>query len=179
MARGSFGPLRSTYPPITVPAWASMLSGWDPGELGLYGFRSRIAGSHELRLVNSADLQRPMLWDVLGAHGQRVCVLFVPPSYPPPEVQGELVSCFLTPDADSPHTHPPALAAELRAHFGPYRPDVADYRSDERPRLLEEIYALSAQRFAIAEYLLRTRQPDFCALVDIGPDRFHHAFWSL
>ena len=175
---GTFGPLRSTIPPITVPAWASMLSGWDPGELGLYGFRNRIPGSRGLRLVESGDLRLPMLWDRLGEYGRRVSILFVPPSYPPRPVNGELISCFLTPDADSPHTYPPELAGELRARFGPYRPDVENYRSEERPRLLQEIYALSAQRFAIAEHLLRTRRSDLTALVDIGPDRFHHAFWS-
>jgi predicted AlkP superfamily phosphohydrolase/phosphomutase len=178
MARGTFGPLRSTLPPITVPAWASMLSGWDPGELGLYGFRNRSAGSHTLHLVSSADLKLPMVWDRLGERGLQVCVLFVPPSYPPRAVNGQLVSCFLTPDAASPHTHPPELASELEARFGAYRPDVEDYRSDELPRLLAEVYALSEQRFGIAEHLLWTRRPDFTALVDIGPDRFHHAFWS-
>jgi predicted AlkP superfamily phosphohydrolase/phosphomutase len=178
MARGTFGLLRSTVPPITVPAWACMLSGRDPGELGLYGFRNRRAGSSQLQLVSSDDLQLPMVWDRLGTHGCTVCVLFVPPSYPPRPVNGQLVSCFLTPDAASPHTHPTELAEELRVRFGPYRPDVDDYRSSELPRLLDEIYALSAQHFAIAEYMLKTRKPDFMAMVDIGPDRFHHAFWS-
>jgi predicted AlkP superfamily phosphohydrolase/phosphomutase len=178
MATGTFGALRSSLPPITLPAWACMLSGRDPGELGLYGFRKRVAGSYGLQLASSHDLQQPMVWHRLGEYGAHVCVLFVPPSYPPPAVHGELVSCFLTPDADSPHTHPPELAAELYARFGRYRPDVDDYRSDQLERLLEEIYALSAQRFAIAEHMLTTRRPDFSALVDIGPDRFHHAFWS-
>jgi predicted AlkP superfamily phosphohydrolase/phosphomutase len=177
MASGSYGPLRSTLPPITVPAWASLFSGKDPGELGVYGFRKRCAGSYELQLVSSADLTQPMVWDRLGE--RRVCVLFVPPSYPPaPLLHGERVSCFLTPDAASEHSYPPALAHELHALFGPYRPDVADYRSDQLPRLLRELYAGTSQRFAIAEHLLRTRRPDFTALVEIGPDRFHHAFWA-
>ena len=38
---GLYGPLRSTEPPITMPAWASMATGRDPGELGIYGFRNR------------------------------------------------------------------------------------------------------------------------------------------
>ena len=41
MEHGIWGPLRSTDPPITVPAWTSMTTGKDPGELGLYGFRNR------------------------------------------------------------------------------------------------------------------------------------------
>ena len=38
---GTWGPLRSVDPPITVPAWSCMLTGRDPGELGIYGFRNR------------------------------------------------------------------------------------------------------------------------------------------
>jgi predicted AlkP superfamily phosphohydrolase/phosphomutase len=177
MARGSYGPLRSTIPPITVPAWASLFSGYDPGELGLYGFRNRELGSYQLRVASSRDLALPMVWDRLR-DDQRACVLFVPPSYPPRAVRGELVSCFLTPDASAAHTHPPELAHELAARFGPYRPDVDEYRTDDLPALLDQLYADGEQRFSIAEYLLRTRQPDFTAMVEIGPDRLHHAFWS-
>jgi adenylylsulfate kinase len=42
MDHGVWGPLRSTDPPITVPAWTTMTTGKDPGELGLYGFRNRL-----------------------------------------------------------------------------------------------------------------------------------------
>jgi predicted AlkP superfamily phosphohydrolase/phosphomutase len=41
MASGAYGRLESTHPPITVPAWAAMMSSRDPGELGIYGFRNR------------------------------------------------------------------------------------------------------------------------------------------
>lgn len=178
MHAGIWGPLRSTEPPITVPAWASMLSGRDPGELGLYGFRQRVRGSYELRLASSHDLRTPMVWDTLGDAGRRVCVLFVPPSYPPRSVQGEAVSCFLTPDAEHAHTYPPELARELAARFGAYEPDVDEYRTEDLPALREALYRQSAQRFDIAEHLLRSRQPDFLALVDLGLDRFQHAFWT-
>jgi predicted AlkP superfamily phosphohydrolase/phosphomutase len=177
MDAGCYGPLRSTTPPITVPAWACMFSGYDPGELGLYGFRNRVPGSYGLQLVTSTDIRRPMLWDRLGPD-QRACVLYAPPSFPPRAVHGELVSCFLTPDADSVHTFPEVLGAELREHFGAYQPDVDSYRTDDLPHLLKQLYAGTEQRFSIAEYLLRTRRPDLTALVEIGPDRFHHAFWS-
>ncbi|MET0390972.1 MAG: alkaline phosphatase family protein [Polyangiales bacterium] len=180
MRTGCYGPLRSTVPPITVPAWACMLSGYDPGQLGLYGFRNRQLGSYQLRLVTSRDLnaaERPMLWDRLRPE-QHACVMFVPPSFPPRSVQGELVSCFLTPDAASPHTSPPALAVELRERFGPYQPDVDEYRTDDRARLLAQLQAGTRQRFAIAEHLVRTRRPDLGVMVEVGPDRFHHAFWS-
>ena len=31
MAAGAYGPLESTIPPITVPAWMCMMTGKDPG----------------------------------------------------------------------------------------------------------------------------------------------------
>src|SRR6476469_3099685 len=105
-ARGAWARLRSTMPPITVPAWTSMVSGRDPGELGLYGFRRRERGSYELSMVQSSDVQCERVWDLLAKAGLRSSVLFVPPSYPPFPVYGELVSCFLTPDAASTHTFP-------------------------------------------------------------------------
>src|SRR5215831_6031811 len=96
MDTGCYGSLRSTTPPVTVPAWACLFSGYDPGELGIYGFRNRVPDSYGLRLVTALDVQRPMLWERLRPE-RSVCVLFVPPSYPPRPVQGQLVSCFLTP----------------------------------------------------------------------------------
>lgn len=177
MERGTWGPLQTTVPPITVPAWACLLSGYDPGELGLYGFRNRVRGSYQLELAHSGQLARPLLWERLGPT-QRVCCLFVPPSFPPRPVHGEMVSCFLTPDADSVHTYPPSLAAELSQLFGPYLPDVEEYRTDDRARLLEQLYACTAQHFAIACHLQRTRRPDLTVMVEIGPDRFHHGFWA-
>ena len=35
MASGTYGPLTSSMPPITVPAWSCMASSKDPGTLGI------------------------------------------------------------------------------------------------------------------------------------------------
>src|SRR5688500_5945389 len=126
IARGAHARLRSTFPPITVPAWTSMVSGRDPGELGVYGFRTRRAGQYGLSTVDASAMQLPRVWDLLSQQGKRSSVLFVPPSYPPFAVQGECVSCFLTPDAEHTHTFPARLAGELAARFGAYIPDLED-----------------------------------------------------
>ena len=41
MDAGSWGPLASCDPPITVPAWSCMTASRDAGQLGFYGFRNR------------------------------------------------------------------------------------------------------------------------------------------
>ena len=175
--RGAHARLRSTFPPITVPAWTAMVSGRDPGEIGLYGFRKREPGSYALSLANSADVQVPRVWDLLARAGLRSSVIAVPPSYPPFPVHGELVSCFLTPSSEHPHTYPAQLAGELAVRFGAYLPDV-EVRVREREGLERALTTMTAQHFAIARHLWSSREPDFLMLVEIGPDRLHHAFYA-
>lgn len=38
MRTGGFGPLRSTYPPLTGPAWSSFMTGMSPGRHGVLEF---------------------------------------------------------------------------------------------------------------------------------------------
>lgn len=177
-AQGCFGALESCVPPITVPAWSVMLSGRDPGELGMYGFQQLVAGSYQKRLSQPRDLCEPRVWELVGRQGKRVAALFVPPSYPPESVAGVQVSCFLTPDSDSLSTHPPELAAELRAKFGPYEMDVDEFRTDDKAPVLAGLVSMTKQHFAIARHVWTTRKPDLMTMVAIGPDRFHHAFYQ-
>ncbi|MBI5485894.1 MAG: alkaline phosphatase family protein [Deltaproteobacteria bacterium] len=179
MKRGCWGNLRSTVPPITVPAWTTMVSGADPGELGIYGFRDRTGyDSYGLEFATSRAVRVPRLWDVLGDAGLRSTILFVPQTYPPPrELRGSMVTCFLTPGADSDYARPAELKQTLEATFGAYIVDVPGFRTDDKPRLLESIYAMSRQHFAMARFLLDKDDWDFFMMVEMGCDRFHHGFW--
>jgi predicted AlkP superfamily phosphohydrolase/phosphomutase len=179
--RGAWGPLRSVDPPITVPAWSCMTSGRDPGQLGIYGFRNRRDHSYRgLGVADSGAVRVPRVWDHLGAAGRHVVLIGVPQTSPPVPVNGELVSCFLTPDPRrDPYTHPPELRHEIEALVGPYSVDVRNFRSDDRDRILAEIYAMTEQRFHVARHLLDSRPWDFFMMVEIGLDRLHHAFWRF
>jgi len=176
---GTWGPLRSVDPPITVPAWTCMLTGRDPGELGIYGFRNRQDYSYDaLGIADSRAVGIDRVWDHLGRAGKHVIVIGVPQTSPPVPVNGELVSCFLTPDPQkAEYTYPAGLRSEIEALVGLYRTDVRNFRSDDRDRILSEVYEMTEQHFAVARHLLDTRPWDFFMLVEIGVDRLHHAFW--
>ena len=174
-ARGTSGPLRSTDPPITVPAWVSMTTGRSPAALGLYGFRNRRPGSYALELASAADVRYPRLWELAADAGLGAVAVSVPLTYPPPA--HPLIcatSCFLTPSGESPYASPASLKPELEARFGPYLVDVEGFRADDKARLVAGCRALSRQHFAIFRHLLETRAPSFAMLVDLGPDRLHH-----
>lgn len=183
MQRGVWTTMRSTVPPITVPAWSSMMSSKDPGTLGVYGFRNRKDYSYGgLFFATSTAIREKRLWDILSEAGKKVVVLGVPQTFPPSPVNGLMVSCFLTPDpATSQYTHPPELRDEIDAVLGKnkYMVDVSDYRTEQRDNLLREIYQMTERRFTLAKHFLKTKPWDFFMLVEMGVDRIHHAFWKF
>ena len=179
MERGSWGRLESCHPPITIPAWMVMCTSTTPGELGIYGFRHRKGFSYkEGYIANSLSVKRDKIWDILGKHGKRVCIVSIPPGYPPMPVNGDLISCFITPDADREYTYPPSLKQEVEKLVGPYPFDV-EFRIEDRDGLLKNLNDMTEKHFQVIEHLLKTRSWDFFMFNEIGVDRLHHAFWKF
>ncbi len=177
--QGIAGPMRSSDPPITVPAWTSMVSSQNPGRLGFYGFRNRKPGDYEgMWIATSAAVRVPRLWDILSSQGQRCAVLNVPQTYPVAAVNGVLVSSFLTPGTDSEYTYPPGLKDDLHRATGGYMIDCGNFRTNDKAGLLEQIYQMTDKRFAAAKYLLQREDWDFFMIVYMGPDRLQHGFWK-
>ncbi len=178
--RGLWGRLKSSVPPITVPAWAVMMTGRDAGTLGIYGFRNRADHSYSnLSLVTSRSLRHPAVWDILCAQGKQVVLVGVPPSYPPKAVNGAMVGCFLTPNTNTNYTYPASLAEEIRSVVGDYLLDVPNFRTEDKAWLLERLYEMAEKRFRLVRHLAATREWDLLVLVEMGTDRIHHGFWSF
>jgi predicted AlkP superfamily phosphohydrolase/phosphomutase len=180
MDRGLWGRLESVHPPITVPAWACMVSSRDPGQFGIYGFRNRRDHSYQgYAIANaSAFTRHEMVWDILGQAGKQVILLGVPPSYPPRPVNGIQVGCFLTPPSAATSTYPAELRAEIEQVADGYVFDVEGFRTDDKAGLLERVHAKTRKHFAVARHLLTTRPWDFFMMVEMGVDRIHHGFWK-
>ncbi len=178
---GLHGTLKSCDPPITVPAWMVAFTGKDPGQLGIYGFRHRKGSSYkDGYIVNSTHVTAKTVWEVMSEHGMKSIVIGVPPGYPPKPVPNALiVSCFITPGADRPFTHPLELKDEvLNAAGGKYIFDVT-FRTEDREAIKRELFEMTEKRFDVAEYLAKNKPWDFFVLHEIGFDRLHHAFWKF
>ncbi len=175
---GVYGNLRSSDPPITIPAWMVMCTGKDAGRLGLYGFRHRKDYSYkDIWIATSQSIREKTVWDILGEKGGQSCLVSVPPSYPPKPVKGNLISCFITPGNEKEYTYPPELRAELEEKFGQYIFDVV-FRTDDKDKLLQQTYEMTAKRFEVMNYLITNKPWDFFMFVEIGVDRIQHAFWK-
>jgi predicted AlkP superfamily phosphohydrolase/phosphomutase len=174
-----WGPLRTIDPPISIPAWMCMLSGRNPGDLGVYGMRNRSDHSYNgLGFATSKTFKAPRLWDSLSAAGRDSIVLSVPGTYPPTPLQGCMVSCFLTPSTEVQFTHPPELRGEVQQVTGGYTIDIPGFRKDAEP-VAQRMFDMTEQRFALAKHLATTRRWDFLSFVDVAPDRLHHSFWKF
>jgi predicted AlkP superfamily phosphohydrolase/phosphomutase len=179
MERGVSGRLTSVVPPITVPAWSCMMASRTPGDLGIYGFRNRSDHTYEGTFIaDGTAVRAPRLWDLVGRGGGSSVVLGVPGTYPPRPLRGAMVGCFLTPSLESRYTYPPALRDEIREVVGDYMFDVTGFRTDDKDRLLAQIYEMTDRRFRLAEHLAETRPWQLFALVEMGTDRIHHGFWK-
>lgn len=179
MRQGVYGTLQSITPPITVPAWMSMMTSKDPGTLGIYGFRNR--GSHAYRdqkIANSTWVKEDTVWDILSRDDKQSVIVGVPATYPPKPLNGSLIGCFLSPSIQSDYTYPAALRQEIAAAVGDYIIDVPDYRTSDVAGLLERIYAMTDKRFELVQYLMRAKPWDLFVFVEMGTDRLHHAFWQ-
>ena len=181
MERGCYGDLTSTIPAITVPAWASMMSSKDPGQLGFYGFRNRADYSYErMSIATAKAVQVDRVWDILSQAGKRVIVAGVPQTYPVKPVNGCLISSFLTPGTHSEYTHPPELKHEIDGLVdGEYMLDVHQFRTENKDYLLEQIYRMADQHHKVVMHLMTTKSWDFFMHVDMGVDRIHHGFWKF
>jgi predicted AlkP superfamily phosphohydrolase/phosphomutase len=180
LEKSTYGELTSTIPAITVPAWASMMSGVDPGRLGFYGFRNRADHSYEnMTIATSRLVKADRVWDILSRAGRSVVVAGVPQTYPVTPVNGCLISSFLTPSTHSQYTYPPELKVELQGVVdGEYMFDVHQFRTENKDHLLEQIFELADQHHRVVKHLMTAKPWDFFMHVDMGVDRIHHGFWK-
>jgi predicted AlkP superfamily phosphohydrolase/phosphomutase len=185
MAAGAWGPLRSTLPPATFPAWTSLVTGVNPGRHGVLDFVERVPGTFRVRFVNGSRRRTPALWTRLSAAGRRVAVLSVPATYPPEPVNGVMVSGFdspVTTRVDGSFVFPRAFHAEMRRLVGrlPFA-DFQEVRTGPRwhDRALASLLDGVARRATLAEALLRREPWDALMVVFGESDTVAHHFWRF
>jgi len=180
LSKSIYGPLKSCTPPITVPAWACMTTSKNPGTLGIYGFRNRFDHSYDgLSIATSTGIKEERVWDILSKAGKKVIVVGVPQTYPPKQVNGYMITSFLTPDTSCQYTYPPEFKKEVEDLVGEYILDVDNFRTEDKDNLLKQVYDMTQKRFKVVKHLLNSKPWDFFMFVEMGPDRLHHGFWRF
>jgi predicted AlkP superfamily phosphohydrolase/phosphomutase len=109
---GVFGKLKSTIPPVTIPAWPAMFTGKNPGKLGVFDFFDvkKVEKGYTLKPFSPASCRGSYVWDILGSFGKKSGIINFPELFKSYEVNGFMVNSL-----HEFSTYPEKLAGELEA----------------------------------------------------------------
>jgi len=177
MAEGVHGPLESTLPPVTSPAWPTFATGRNPGKHGVFDFIRPTGGQFEL--VNATSIHAPTLWQILSEAGRQVGVMNVPVTYPPAQVNGFIISGMLSP-VGSEITYPTNLLDRYAGRLKPYRiaPHI-QYKPGNEAEFTADLLDLVERRGAYALQLMADYPYDFLMFHFLSTDTMQHAFWKF
>ena len=178
---GASGVLTTTLPPISSSAWVSFATGKNPGKHGLVDFVHPRPNSYQISIVSPQQRASKAIWNLLSDAGRKVGIVGMPVTYPPEEVNGYMVSDFLTPSASDDYTYPPSLGDELERAMGgfPLLPDER-YRSTKfTDKFIADMVTDVERRLEGALYLLDNEATDFFFILFWSNDMLQHETWSL
>jgi len=179
MEQGSYGNLMSIIPPLTTPAWASFMTGKNPGKHGIFDFAERIDGSYDIRWVTSLSRHGRSLWNIINSYGGKVGVINIPNNYPLEEVNGFMIAWMDAPDTKN-FTYPPQLAKEIKEEIGDYIITILDWKENEDlTRFRENLHRMIENRTKTTLYLMENKPWDFFAVLFSATDIVQHCFWSF
>lgn len=180
-ARAAWGPLESTVPPTTPPAWTTCTTGLNAGRHGIFDFTVSPLKNPDRPLISSRDVKGLRLWHAVELNGGRSVVVNVPITYPPAPMNGCMVSGMMTPGFDAPFTWPPVLRDRLKAVCGNYVINIDIPRYDtaadsDIERFIRDLRESLERRREAVRHLMQSEPWTFFMVVFITLDRMQHLF---
>jgi predicted AlkP superfamily phosphohydrolase/phosphomutase len=180
---GTRSVLQSVHNLNSIPAWATFMTGKNPGKHGLFWFYERQPDSYAYRYLNGSDIHDKRFWDYMAQAGMNVGVVNVPMTYPAYPLNGFMLAGLDAPSESSPNfAYPPDLHAELLKHIGPYHIDtnILGYaRSGRLDLAVQATRQVVEQRAQAIYYLMETKPWDVFVAVFTALDRVQHTFWRF
>ncbi len=141
LARAAHGTLRSIVPPVTTAAWTTMMTGCHPPRHGVFDHRYYDAAAGRMKVNHSGRIRVPTLWQQLSDAGRSIACLNLPGLFPPPAINGVVVSGMDAPHLEGALQACPAFGAALRAevpdytlrYFWKHAPASLDESQRQRP----------------------------------------------
>ncbi len=182
MEHGVHGRLPAWPNMNSAAAWSSIVTGYNPGQHGVYDFGDAPSQRGQTwHPITAADRRKDPFWRLLSAAGQTVGVINVPISYPADPINGFMLSGMDTPGIHSPgFTHPPGLYDQLRRVGIDYVIDVANLKevSQRAPRQMPlSVKQMVEARARALLYLMESYPWDAVMAVFVATDRMQHYYW--
>jgi len=172
-------PLESVLPYATPAAWATIYTGVDPGAHGVLDFTDWL--NPAAPLVDSTSLRAPAIWQRLSEQGRRVAMIAFPLTYPPPVVNGVMVSGLPSPHRGATWAYPADFDGLLKSIEG-FLPDpemTSPWVKPEASIARLERHVQAVAQAALAAHERYGQQGwDLFGVQFQALDTFQHMFWA-
>ncbi|MDD5207397.1 MAG: alkaline phosphatase family protein, partial [Desulfobacterales bacterium] len=173
MEQGAWSYSASELPYVTFPNWKCYSTGKNPGKLGVFWWEQVDRDARTVSMPNSQSFKSAELWDYLGEAGRRCCVINMPTTYPPKNLENGAVIAGGPGCADHGYTSPGDLESSLQDRFG-YRPHPRNSIS-RRQEYIREVLDLIDLRFEVGKTFLD--EFDFVQITVFYINMLQHFFW--
>ena len=178
LSRGSYGELESTIPPVTIPAWVSMVTGKNPGKLGLFDLLRRNPDDYGVSPVEVRYGGNLPIWSILNRYGVRTGLINIPGTFPSRKIDGFMVTGMFTPSERHCFSYPSRLMKELDEVVSHYDIDVGQWQYFDEGRFLKDLYRVTEKREKAVFHLAESYPCEFYMAVFTCPDRLQHVLWK-
>ena len=193
MAAGCRAQLASVVPPLTPPAWTSVMTGRSPGNHGIFDFMRFEFREDDrlLRIMDSSDVACETIWSIASRQGLKTTVLNFPLTFPAPAINGSVVPGWVPWRHLSLACHPEDLYTRLKAlpGFNP-RELAMDMQLEERAlegctaaedyESLIKLHVRREEQWLNVLRLLMSEEPaDLTAILFDGVDKLQHFCWRF
>jgi len=192
VASGVRAELLSVIPPLTPPAWTSLVTGCSPGQHGIFDFfRKESPDSHHIRIVNSHDVGCETIWSIASRNGLKATSLNFPVMFPPPRINGNVVpggwmpwrqlrlGCYPPDLYDRLKALPGFNARELALDMAHEEKAIEGCQREEYEDWIERHIHRERQWFEILRYLMQEDPCELTALLFDGVDKLQHLCWRF
>lgn len=181
--RGALRSVASTVPPATCPAWATCLTGVNPGRHGVFDFA--VPDGYEVRF-GAPRPAVPTWLETLGEQGLSVGAIGFPGRLHGSRLPGFHIAGWDTPletEAGLRHVYPPSLYHRIRERLGPdalrfaAADEFAARAAGDPDDFLDRLADGIDRRVALALFLARERPVDLLAIHFQAADTAGHHLW--
>ena len=180
---GARASLRSVILPFTPQAWGSFMTGMNPGNHGVFGFKEKEEGRYSFQFVNNKSIRSRTLWQYLSDHDKKAILINIPMTYPPEPIEGIIVGGMDSPGVDSDFTYPSNIKSEILALEKDYVIHLhvgAGYLDSDKKRrkAVQELLRMVACREKVILHFMDKYPWDFFAVNFSAIDQVQHHFWK-
>jgi len=178
------GILGKTIPPTpaqTPVAWATFMTGKNPGNHGIFSFAIRPRGTYERKIIGTEMLKSKTLWRILSDANKQVGVINVP-MCDVEDVNGFIIPGFVSNSEGVPY--PRSVQDKVKRKFGIERLqgdlqiEILNKVDSDPDLFFERVNQITDEMTEISLYLLTEEKWDFFMTVFMGLDRVQHFFWK-